>query len=217
MSMSRTQHVLPAALCLALSLTFGAAGAAYAHEHRHAGPVEMTVGWADEPTFAGFKNAVQLMLRDEAGKPVTDLGDTLKVEVVFGTQKTGLLPLERAFGKTFGTPGDYRAPIVPTRPGNYTFHFVGTIGGQKVDQSFTTSDKTFDPVGESTEIQFPVKDPSPGELAGRIERFGPRVETAQAAAADAGAAATQARTLAIVGIVLGAVGTAARFAQRRRR
>ncbi len=216
--MPRILYILPAgALCLALAVPFGTPRPASAHEHRMIGQVEMTVGWADEPTFAGFKNGVQLILHDKAGKPFADLGDTLKVEVSFGTQKTGPLPLERAFGKTFGRPGDYRAAIIPTRPGNYTFHFVGTIGEQKVDESFTSSEKTFDPVADSTEIEFPVKDPSAGELAARVERVGPRVEAAQSAARDAGAAGAQARTLAIVGIVLGAIGAASGLASRRKR
>jgi len=180
--------------------------AALAHEHRTAGPIEMTVGWADEPAFAGFKNGVQLLLRDKAGKPIADLGDTLKAEVVFGNQKTAPLPLERAFGKSFGTPGDYRATIVPTRPGNYTFHFTGTIGSTKIDQSFTTSERTFDPVQEATTIEFPVKDPSVADLAGRIERIGPRADAAQSAAGEAGSGATQAKIFGIVGIVVGAVG-----------
>jgi hypothetical protein len=176
----------------------------------------MTVGWADEPTYSGFKNAVQLILRDASGKPVTDLSDSLKVEVIFGTTKTEMLPVARAFGKTFGRPGDYRATIIPTRPGNYTFHFVGTIHDQKIDQSFTSSEKTFDPVSESTEIEFPAKDPSPGELAGRLERQGPRIEAAQAAARDANSAASQSRLLALLGIALGAVGIVLTLVSRKR-
>ncbi len=216
--MPRILYILPAgALCLALAVPLGTPRPASAHEHRRIGPVEMTVGWADEPTFAGFKNGVQLMLRDKSGKPITDLGDTLKVEVSFGTRKTGPLPLERAFGENFGRPGEYRAAIVPTRPGNYTFHFAGTIGEQKIDESFTSSEKTFDPVADSAEIEFPAKDPSAGELAARIARVGARVEAAQSAARDAGAAGTQARTLAIIGIVLGAIGAAAGLVPRRKR
>lgn len=215
--MSHIPHLMLAmALGLALGLPFAAAPAALAHEHRTVGPIEMTVGWADEPTYAGFKNGVQLLLKDKAGKPITDLGDTLKVEVIFGTQKTAALPLERAFGKSFGTPGDYRAAIVPTRPGNYTFHFTGTIGDQKIDQSFTTSDTTFDPVQEPTAIEFPVKDPSTADLAGRIERIGPRADAAQSAAGDARNAASQARTLAIAGIVVGAAGVVAGLTKGRK-
>ncbi len=208
--------LLAMAAGLAVVMPFAVSTAAMAHEHRTVGPIEMTVGWADEPTFAGFKNGVQLLLKDKAGKAITDLGDTLKVEVIFGNQKTAALPIERAFGKSYGTPGDYRATIVPTRPGNYTFHFTGAIGDQKIDQSFTTSDTTFDPVQETTAVEFPVKDPSPGDLAGRIERLSPRVDAAQSAAGDAGSAAAQAKMFGIAGIVIGAVGVIVGFTRSRR-
>src|SRR5437899_3678802 len=136
--------VLAMVCMLALSLTI--TQTVSAHEERKVGPYQVAVGWADEPTYVGFKNAVEIILKDTKGKPVLNLGDTLKVEVVFGDQKSGLLTLEPAFDveEGFGTPGDYQASLIPTRPGTYTFHFVGSIKGQKVDQTFTSSEKTFD-------------------------------------------------------------------------
>lgn len=208
--------LLLVAVCFALSIPLGSSRVALAHEHRQVGPIAMTVGWADEPTYTGFKNGVQLLLKEKTGKPITDLGDTLKVEVVFGSEKTGMLPLEPAFGKSYGTPGDYRAAIVPTRPGNYTFHFVGSVDGQTINESFTSSEKTFEPVQDPTEIEFPAKDPSAGELAARLDRLGPRIDAAQTAGRDAGGAASQSRTLAVVGIILGAVGIVMGFLPRRR-
>jgi hypothetical protein len=188
----------------------------FAHTHRKAGGYEMTVGWADEPVFAGLKNGVQLLLKDPGGKPVTDLSDTLTVEVIFGKERMPAQPLTPAFGKSFGTPGDYRAAIIPTRPGNYTFHFVGTIGTQKVDQSFTSSETTFDPVVDPSAIEFPAKDPSIGEIVGRLERLGPRIDGALSAARDASVGASQARVVGIAGVALGAAGLVAGFAGRRR-
>ncbi|HKV46056.1 MAG TPA: hypothetical protein VJT32_15510, partial [bacterium] len=189
----------------------------FAHEHRKAGGYEMTVGWAGEPSFAGLENGVQLLLKDPAGKPVTDLSDTLTVEVIFGKERMPARPLTPAFGKSFGTPGDYRVAIIPTRPGNYTFHFVGTIGNQKVDQSFTSSETTFDPVVDPSAIEFPAKDPSVGEIAGRLERLGPRIDGALSAAHDASAGASQARGIGIAGVVLGAAALVVGLAAGRRR
>ncbi len=193
------------------------ADTAGAHERRQVGSYIMRVGWADEPAFAGVKNAVEVLLADASGKPVTDLPEDLKVEIIFGGQKMGPLPLEAAFGKAFGRPGDFRVAVIPTRPGNYTFRFVGSFGGQRIDQSFTSSDKTFDPVTESSAIEFPAKDPSPGELAGRLERLGPRVDEGQTAARDAAAAASQARALGIIGILAGVVGIVIGISSGRRR
>jgi hypothetical protein len=205
-----------AGLVLALCVPLAFTSIAGAHERRQVGSYLMRVGWAEEPTFAGVKNAVQLLLSDASGKPVTDLPEDLKVEIIFGTQKMSPLPLEAAFGKTFGRPGDFRATVIPTRPGNYTFHFVGALKGQRIDQSFTSSDKTFDPVQEAAPIEFPAKDPSPGELAERLDRVATRVESAQTAAQDAAVAARQARILGAVGVVAGIAGVVAASVNRRR-
>ncbi len=208
---------LEAVLFLALLLPLMFTAMASAHERRQVGSYVMRVGWADEPTYAGVKNGVQLLLSDASGKPVTDLPEDLKVEIIFGTEKMGPLPLEAAFGKAFGRPGDFRAALIPTRPGNYTFHFIGSLNGQRIDQSFTSSDKTFDPVTEAVAIEFPAKDPSPGELAGRLERLGPRIDESVASARNAAAAASQARVLGMIGILAGAVGIVVGVSSGRRR
>lgn len=200
-------------VCASLAVT----GTAGAHERRQVGSYVMRVGWADEPTYAGVKNAVQVLLSDASGKPVTDLPEDLKVEIIFGTQKMGPLPLDAAFGRNFGRPGDFRATVIPTRPGNYTFHFVGALNGQRVDQSFTSSETTFDPVQEAAAIQFPAKDPSPGELAQKLDRVAMRLDAAQAAAQDAAAAARQARILGAAGLVAGIAGVGVAVAGSRRR
>ncbi len=50
-------------IAIMLSLTAGlmlglASSPAWAHQHRHVGGIETTVGWGDEPAFAGFKNSI---------------------------------------------------------------------------------------------------------------------------------------------------------------
>ena len=197
--MSRTTWRWFAAIIGSAGLLLSGTAPAVAHEHRTVGSVVMTVGWGDEPTYTGMKNSVQLILADAAGKPITDLTDTLKVEVRFGSQTSGPLDIERAFGRTYGRPGDYRAQIVPTRPGTYSFHFTGTVGAQKIDETFTSSEKTFDNVLEAAAIEFPVKDPSAADLSGRLERIAPRVDAS-------GAAAARANTIGTIGLVAGLVG-----------
>jgi hypothetical protein len=186
--------------------------AALAHEARKVGKIQMTVGWAIEPAYTGFRNEVQLFLKDASGKPITDVGDNdLKVEVISGGQKTAPSPLDPSFDPDtgIGTPGEYEKAIIPTRPGNFTFRFVGTLRGQHIDESFTSSEKTFSPVTDAADAEFPAKDPSVAELAGLVTRLQPRVEGASAAAA-------QDRSLAVIGIVLGAIGTIAGLWPRRR-
>lgn len=180
------------------------ASPASAHERRAVGAFQLVVGWGDEPSYTGFKNSVQVTITEAAtGAPVTDISDSLAVEVIKGADKTKL-PLEANFRVgAFGTPGDYRAWLTPTRPGTYTFHFTGTIRGQAVDASFTSSNTTFDDVDDVANSEFPAKDPSTGQLATRLDREVPRLDAAARQAKDQAAGA---RTLALIGVVVGALG-----------
>lgn len=211
-----------AVLCLGLlGTSVVLSGTASAHEDRKVGKYTFAVGFGDEPAYAGQRNSVQLLLHTTDDKAVVDLGDTLQVTV----EKDGqTLPLEIEpdfeVGE-FGTPGDYRAWFFPTRPGVYTFHFTGSIKGQKVDEKFTSSDTTFDRVKAPTDKEFPAKDPSNADLGQRLNREVPRLT---AALADNARVLRDTRSLARKGEALGVAGTAlgflgvllALFAWRRR-
>jgi len=179
------------------------------HEGRNLGDLEMVVGWGTEPAYAGEVNSVQLLLVHH-GEPVVDLGDTLDVEVTFGDE-TQPFTLEPFFEVgEFGTPGDYRAWLIPTEPGQYWFRFSGTIDGEEVDETFTSGPDTFADVENPQAAQFPVEQPSAGELAERIDREVPRLTSSigdvQAAAKAAADDASSAKTLGLIGIIVGAVG-----------
>ena len=188
------------AAALACALLLPVAVPASAHTVKNVGAYKFTVGWGSEPAYAGQLNSVQLVLDTlSTGKPYTTLTDTLKVTVIYGQQQ-----MEFALTPTFdpdtgfGTPGDYRAWLFPTAPGDYTFHFTGSIGSQKVDQSFTSGPTTFATVEDPVSVQFPLKAPSNAQIAARV-------------AADSARTATQsqvssARTLGIVGVVVGVTG-----------
>jgi len=136
---------LPVAATLALTIALVVAGdaPAYAHERRTVGAFQFVVGWGDEPPYTGFKNSVQVTITQADGGAVTELGDALNVEVIKGTERTSL-PLVANFRVGgFGTPGDFRAWLTPTRPDAYTFRFTGSIRGQNVDESFSSSKTTF--------------------------------------------------------------------------
>lgn len=179
------------------------AAPASAHEPRTGGPVRIVVGWGDEPTYTGFKNSVQVTITDANGAPVTDIGDTLRVEVIKGADRM-TLPLVANFGAgAAGTPGEYRAWVTPTRPGSYTFRLTGNLRGQSLDESFTSSRTTFNEVEDVAGIAFPAKDPSAGQLATRIDREVPRLKAALGRAEDR---ADKAWTLALASVLVGAVG-----------
>ena len=208
-----------ASLALVVALTtvilVGVTGPASAHERREVGQQIFVVGFGEEPAYAGQPNSVQLILSDLKERPVTDLGDALSVEVVFGDQRKKL-SLEPGFVVgVFGEPGDYRAYFVPSRPGQYTFQFSGTIKGQQVDETFTSGPQTFDDVQDPAAQMFPVRDPSTGQLAERLDRGAARLDSS---IDDVEQGLVVARVLGIAGIVVGlaALGVALAALRRRR-
>jgi hypothetical protein len=212
---ARARIVVLVAVCGSWLLVFSPQ-AASAHQVKQVGPFTLAVGFGNEPAYSGQPNSVQLLL-SEKGKPVTDLGSTLKVEVKFGGSTKGLLIEPNFEVGEFGTPGDYRAWFIPTQIGTYAFHFTGKIGSNPVDLTFTSGPKTFSDVLDPAEAEFPPTNaPTNQELAARLDREGPRLA---AVASAASSAAHSARTVGIVGIVVGAVGlivAVAALASRKR-
>ncbi|HEY7828048.1 MAG TPA: hypothetical protein VIB99_07425, partial [Candidatus Limnocylindrales bacterium] len=120
-----------------------------AHVVKTFGTYSVALGWVHEPTYVGQQNAVQVVIKDAAGKAVTDLADgDLKVTVSVGGQASSPMPLLNTFDPDtgLGIAGDYEAPLIPTAPGDYTFHLTGTIDGTPVDETATSSDSTFNSV-----------------------------------------------------------------------
>jgi hypothetical protein len=208
---------VPRAAAAAVIFLAVAAAPAAAHEQRQVGAYQLTVGWAHEPAYTGVENAVQLFVKDAKGNPVDDLGDppTLKVQVVTGSQTSDPLDLKASFDEDtgLGTHGEFDGAIVPTAPGDYTFHLTGTINGQAVDEKFTSSDKTFDPVKDPTEVEFPTKPPTASQLAANAGRINAR---AAAAASKADSAKTLGVVAIVLAVVLGGAGLALGLTARRR-
>jgi hypothetical protein len=235
----RRLYRLVTAMTVALS-TCGAVAAlapvpASAHVVEYAGPYTLEIGWQHEPTYVGEANGVQLIVHDAANKPVTDLkGDEVKVVVSTASQQSGELTFEPGFDpeEMEGPLGEYDAPILPTAPGDYTFHLTGTIHGTKLDITVSSGDKTFDTVKGTSDIQFPTKVPTLPEIVTRLDRVDARlaaaqagptqaaVDAAQASAADARAAADRALLvgggLGAVGLVVGLLGVAIGIRAARR-
>ena len=173
---------------------------ASAHVAKTVGAYDFLVGWGTEPAYTGQMNSVQLVLTSHAtGKPVLTLGPSFSVTVIYGSKKLPLA-LEPTFDPDsgFGTPGDYRGWLIPTAPGDYTFHFTGKLGGQTIDESFTSSPTTFATVQDPQGIEFPLQAPTNTELAQRL--------ASQQSGMAVSAQDSTARLLGIVGIIVGAAG-----------
>jgi hypothetical protein len=206
-----------AAISMGLILIFS--GAAIAHEERKVGQYHFAVGFGDEPAYAAQKNSVQLFLHNQStDKPIVNLGPTLKVQVAYGSQKMPAITMEPDFeiGES-GIPGDYRGWFIPTRPGTYTFHFTGSIRGQKVDETFKSGPTTFSNVEDPQSVEFPAKDPTVGQLNDLVGRQTNRLNQAVAAArSNASSKATTARNFALAAVALGAIALAVAVGALRR-
>lgn len=179
---------------IAIACAVGAAlllsSVADAHVVKTIGTYNVALGWVHEPTFVGELNAIQVVLKDASGKAVTDLNDgDLKVTVSIGGQTSDPLPLLNTFDPDtgLGVPGDYEAAIIPTAPGDYTFHLTGSIHGTAVDETATSSDSTFNSVVDSTGIQFPNQLPALTDIVTRLDRIEGRLSASPAPGSSAAA------------------------------
>ena len=190
-----------------------AAGPASAHVPKTAGPYRLLIGFGNEPTYAGMENSVFLLLTDaKTNAPIIDegLGDTLKVEVGFETQHKQL-PLVSSYDPDSGqgTKGVYNAYFIPTAPGDYTFHFAGTIYKTTVDITVKSSPTTFDSAHDPAAIEFPQHAPSNLQLAQRLNAESVRQSAGVNAASTKAAPASTALAVAIAGLVVGVAGLCA--------
>lgn len=186
------------ALALAVLASVALASPAAAHTGHEVGDYILEIGWRNEPAFVGQPNAVQVTISDHHdGAPILDLAaDALAVVVTTAGVDSASLPLEPAFDavEKTGPLGEYGAALVPTAPGDYTFHITGSIHDTAVDLTVTSGDETFNAVVASTDLEFPAKMPTLTEVGTRLDRIDSRIAALQSAAPgpDSGDGALQA-------------------------
>src|SRR5215475_9164778 len=210
----RAKALMALAVVAAAPALFIAATVAPASAHvlKTAGPYHLLIGFGSEPAYAGTQNSVFLLLTDaKTGAPIVDegLGDTLKVQVGFGTQ-TKQLQLVSSFDPDSGqgTKGVYNAYFVPTVPGDYTFRLSGSIHTTKVNITVKSSPTTFDSAHDSAAIEFPQQAPSNLQLAQRLNAESARLSAGIQAADNKAASASTALAVGIAGLVAGVAGLA---------
>ena len=174
-----------AAVALLLSLSI-----ALAHENRDVGKYRLTVGWTGEPAYQGQRNGLSLaIVNKDTNQPVEGAEKTLKAEILFGGQKREV-PLRAVFRQ----PGQYTSDVIPTRDGDYRFHFFGDIEGQKIDEVFDSADGKFNAVQKTDALYFPGSDSS-AQLTQTVQAVDQK--------------ASQSQTFGILGLILGALGLVA--------
>jgi hypothetical protein len=125
-------------------------------------------------------------------------GLELEVEVAFGEATTTLEVSPNFIVGVFGEPGNYGADFFPSRPGQYSFRFLGTVEDLEVDETFTSGPETFSDANDPAEFAFPEADPPVYEVAGRVETESARV-------AEAEDRASRANTVALLALIAAAI------------
>jgi hypothetical protein len=190
----RSARAVLASAAAVLSVAALAVGPVAAHAAETVGSYSLEVGWLNEPAYVGQPNAVQVTIVDTTNDtPVVDLAvNSLAVVVSTAGTDSQSLSFEPGFDATemSGPLGQYDAAIVPTAPGDYTFHVTGSIHGTAVDITVMSGDQTFDSVITSADLEFPAKVPTLTEVGTRLDRIDSRIAALQSA--DPGTAALQA-------------------------
>jgi hypothetical protein len=178
-----------------------------AHERRDVGAFRFVVGWIVEPALVEEPNGVDITVtRIADGSNVEGVEQSLKVAISYaGGKFTDPKPLRARFGM----PGKYTLDAIPTKAGEYTFHFTGEIEGVKVDEKFVSGPGRFNHVQAKAALMVPEPQPSIGELAakvdaGNVEPSQPRVVETTASSSDG-----VARAIGVAGFIVGAVGLVA--------
>ncbi len=148
--------ILWAALIAATALALAIWGSASAHQEITVGKYKVEIGWVNEPPVVGQRNAVIMNVSSEDGSVKPEDIDTqgLKVEVVYGSESKALeiQPLGE------DTPGQFIAPILPTRAGKYTLKLGGTLGGDPASAEVQPEE-----VAPADTLEFPaMKDQASG-------------------------------------------------------
>lgn len=147
---SRIRVVL-ALVAIVIGSALLGSNAVSAHEERTvATDYTFVVGFLTEPAISGDTNGISLEVT-MADVPVEGLGDTLKATIIFGDQTKDV-----TLSPVWNTPGAYKAVFIPTAPGDYSFHFTGTIDSVAIDETFTSSPEGFDSVADRADYEFPA-------------------------------------------------------------
>jgi hypothetical protein len=156
---------------------------ALAHTTIEVGSYQLEVGWVDEPSLVGMKNAVFISITNkDTNQPVEGVS-TLEVTISTGgkDRKLDVRPLSE------DTPGQYAADFIPTRRGTYTVKLSGKIETTDVNTSVDIEE-----VADAASLEFPETQAAAADLQKSIDDLRGEVSTA--------------RTFAVAGAALGAIG-----------
>ena len=119
---------------------------ASAHTTIHIGEYDVEIGWVDEPSIVGQRNAIVVNVENTTAPDAEVDVSNLTVSVTYGGQ-TKALELEPL---SEDTTNQYIAPILPTVAGQYTVQLRGQL-----DSTDISEDVQPEEVAASDELAFP--------------------------------------------------------------
>lgn len=143
-------RILPTIIAVLAMLAAFALPSAARETRTVADRFSIEIGFIDEPAIQADTNGLWLRVT-EGDQPVSGLEQTLQAEVIYG-DAVRALPLI----PTTDQPGVYTSTFIPVQPGDYTFHIVGTIANQAVDERFTSAPEGVAPVDARIDYEFPT-------------------------------------------------------------
>jgi hypothetical protein len=111
---------------------------ASAHITKVFGNYLVTVGWQNEPTYAGLMNAPIVEVKKGSGdsaKPVINALASMQISIKYGSVTKQL-----DFVPDSTVDGQYVSPLIPTKVGSYSLIMKGTIEDQQIDTEIPLDD-----------------------------------------------------------------------------
>jgi hypothetical protein len=138
---------------------------ARAHGDLEFGDYVLEIGFLTEPALVGQPNGLDLIVTNhDTGEGVNGLADSLHAEIIYGSQSLELPLRPREAGD-----GAYTADVIPTEPGEYTWHIWGNIEGTEVDAELASGPNSFSDVEMPTAYAFPYPLATARELQQQVQ------------------------------------------------
>jgi hypothetical protein len=138
----KTRIVLLASVSIMILLIFSISPfvikPASAHITKVFGNYLVTVGWQNEPTYAGLLNAPIIEVKKGSGdsaKPVINALANMQISIKYGSVTKQL-----DFVPDSTIDGQYVSPLIPTKVGSYSLIMKGTIENQSIDTEIPLDD-----------------------------------------------------------------------------
>ena len=134
---------------------------ASAHITKVFGNYLVTIGWQNEPTYAGLLNAPIVEVKKGSGdsaKPVINALANMQISIKYGsvTKQLDFVPDNTV-------DGQYVSPLIPTRVGTYSLILKGTIENQSIDTEIPLDD-----VASIDTLNFPQSSSAGSSNIGQI-------------------------------------------------